>query len=120
MTRVALAIVALLFGACGTPCGDCGACYPPLQLRVSRAGGELLSPVMIEGADAHCGGGAGEAVCTVDELALGTHTLVVRTDGEAPVTLTVTLERDGGGCCSCGYQPIVREVVLGATGDSGV
>ncbi|UJR79026.1 hypothetical protein [Sandaracinus amylolyticus] len=87
---------------------------------MSRASGEPPVNVMIEGADAHCGGGAGEAVCTVDELALGTHTLVVRSDGEGPVTLTVTLERDGGGCCSCGYQPIVRDVVLGATGDSGV
>ena len=120
------ALIALALAACGssdTPdCSAvfCGPCAPPLELRVTSASGETPANVVVEGATMRCGETIlGEGACTADELALGTHTLTVRADGEEPVSLTVELRADGGGCCSCGYQPVSRSVVLGASPDAG-
>ena len=129
MRRTALGIVlaALALSACGdddepSDCYgiDCGACAPALELRITSASGETPSDVVVEGAEATCGETVvGEVVCTAQELSVGTHELTVHATGEAPVSLTIEIVPDAGRCCSCGYQPVSRSVVLGASADAG-
>lgn len=120
LSFVALTCAALT--GCSAECDVvCGPCAPPLELRVRLASGAVPMNVTIDGADLVCTAPFdGQVACTADALALGTHALTVRADGEAPVELSVTLAPDGGGCCSCGYQPISRDVVLGDGGDAGM
>lgn len=111
---------ALALSGCGDDPADCdgiicGACAPALELRISSASGETPADVVVEGATVTCGEGIeGEVVCTAQELAVGTHELTVSATSEAPISLAVEIVADAGGCCSCGYQPASRTVVLGA------
>ena len=124
-TALGIVLASLALSACGDDAAECdgilcGACAPALELRITSASGETPADVVVEGAETTCGETvAGEVVCTAQELAVGTHELTVRATGETPVSLTIEIDPDGGGCCSCGYQPVSRTIVLGATLDAG-
>jgi hypothetical protein len=125
MKATALGItLGLVLAACGDDAATCdgilcGACPPALELRVTSASGETPADVVVEGAALECGETVvGVVVCTAQELAVGRHELTVRAAGEAPISLTLEILADGGGCCSCGYQPVSREVAFGAA-DAG-
>jgi hypothetical protein len=85
-------------------------------LRISRANGEVLIGLRIEGVRLTCNAtNEGRiVVCSAPRMAVGTYVITVAAEGEDPVELTVSILPDHG-CCSCGTVPVLREVVLGAS-----
>ena len=121
---------ALVPGACviGTETGNppsrgscphtCGACAPPITLHVrsedpTRAGGG----VAVDGDSALCFMQADYSECLVwtpdpTYSEPGSYELTVTAPGHEPQTVSVNVPASSGGCCDCGYEPVMVDVTL--------